>query len=108
MRRREQVLFRTTDQSWHGLPDAVASPPGVNRNRYSVLSFIWCIQASLTRAQSCRLLRHGSSTIGITTFESAGSAAKYRSQGNEFNRDLQFVRRPEDPVDEGEFWRRCV
>ena len=28
-----QVLFRTTDQSWHGLPDAISSPPGVNRNR---------------------------------------------------------------------------
>ncbi len=30
---RPQVLFRTTDQSWHGLPDPIASPPGTTRNR---------------------------------------------------------------------------
>lgn len=30
------VLFRTTDQSWHGLPDAISSPPGVNRNSLAV------------------------------------------------------------------------
>jgi hypothetical protein len=35
-----QVLFRTTDQSWHGLPDAITSPPGVNRNRQSTCTHI--------------------------------------------------------------------
>jgi hypothetical protein len=46
-RHREQVLFRTTDQSWHGLPDAIASPPGVNRNRYLLLcAFVRVVNSS--------------------------------------------------------------
>jgi hypothetical protein len=67
----EQVLFRTTDQSWHGLPDAISAPSGVNRNRQ--FPFMRAdVLRTLTLVQSCRLLCHESSTICIATIESAG------------------------------------